>query len=65
MDYRTEAQKETEDDYQQKPRMAINSDTEEEDSSEDEEMKMAKASVYSRDIMRNRGIPMEESESDY
>lgn len=34
--------------------MAINSDTEEEDSSEDEEMKMAKASMYSREMMYKR-----------
>ena len=67
VDYRDEDQRERESLVGQKPRLAINSDSEEEDSDEDDNLRAAKKVIYARN--RNKSIIQSdeefESESDY
>ena len=51
-DYRTDEHKETDDVTKRKPKMAINSDTEEDDSDEDDEIRAAKKAIYARNYMK-------------
>ena len=69
VDFRSEDQKKEEEENKLRPRMAINSDTESaDDSDEDEELRLAKASIYSRNLSRKVVSSDEDdfkSESDY
>ena len=64
VDYRTEAQKQKEEEMRLKPRQAINSDTEEDDSSEDEDTRMAKALLFSSSLANSKRRVSSGSDSD-
>ena len=68
IDYRTEEQKRDYDDNQLRAKVAINSDTEEDDSDEDEELKAAKKAIYARNYIRKTVVEDSsdlDSQSDY
>ena len=73
MDFRTERHRASEYDDAMRPKMAINSDTEEDDSDEDDDLRAAKKAIYARNYLKKsmaeeRVLEEEDSmasESDY
>ena len=65
VDFRNDDQRAQDEPMAHKPKMAINSDTEEEDSSDDEATLAAKRALLARNQRRGTITDLGESESDY